>query len=93
MAFRHLRCLLAVAEEQHFARPAGRLPSNNRTLSRAIREREEALGVVLFTRITRRPNGEAVDPATLILPMREAFMAGIGDSGRAAPSPRLTSRS
>ncbi|NLC35995.1 MAG: LysR family transcriptional regulator [Alcaligenaceae bacterium] len=66
MEIRHLRCFLALVEEQHFTRAAERMFIEQSPFSRNIKELEERLDSQLFERDRRKirltPAGEALLP-------------------------------
>src|SRR5690349_8361292 len=72
---RQLRYFVAVAEELHFGRAAERLHMSQSPLSRAIRDLERDLGVVLFVRTTRRV--ELTEAGTVLLRRARPALAEI----------------
>jgi DNA-binding transcriptional LysR family regulator len=72
---RQLRYFVAVAEELHFGRAADRLHMSQSPLSRAIRDLERDLGVVLFVRTTRRV--ELTPAGTVLLERARPALAEI----------------
>jgi DNA-binding transcriptional LysR family regulator len=89
---RQLRYFVAVAEELHFGRAAGRLGMAQPPLSRAIRDMERQLGVTLLERTTRQVRLTAAGEV-LLRDARTALAAVAAAARRAreagSPSPRL----
>jgi DNA-binding transcriptional LysR family regulator len=83
---RQLRYFVAVAEELHFGKAAERLHMSQSPLSRAIRELERELGVVLFVRTTRRV--ELTPAGSLLLERARRALAEI--DAAVADARRLT---
>jgi DNA-binding transcriptional LysR family regulator len=79
MELRHLRYFVAVAEERHFGRAAGRLHMAQPPLSTQIRQLETELGVALLTRTTRRV--ELTDAGSAYLVRARELLAAVDDAG------------
>ena len=54
LGLRHLRCFVVLAEELHFARAAERLHLSQPALSQTLKQLEQATGLQLLLRTTRR---------------------------------------
>jgi DNA-binding transcriptional LysR family regulator len=89
---RQLRYFVAIAEELHFGRAAGRLGMAQPPLSRAIRDLERQLGVALLERTTRQVRLTAAGEV-LLRDARTALETVTAAARRAQeagrPSPRL----
>src|SRR4051794_41424496 len=75
---RQLRYFVAVAEELHFGRAADRLHMSQSPLSRAIRDLERQLDVVLFVRTTR--SVQLTPAGTALLARARQALAGVDEA-------------
>ncbi|MEG8178850.1 LysR family transcriptional regulator [Nocardia terpenica] len=90
MDLRSLRYFLAVAQERHIGRAANRLHMTQPPLSRAIRDLEHELGVLLFERtprgVTLTPAGTVMyDEATAVLEHADRLRNRVTATAGAAP--------
>ncbi|WP_116043337.1 LysR family transcriptional regulator [Amycolatopsis palatopharyngis] len=83
MELRHLRYVIAIAEELHFGRAAERLRVAQPSLSRQVRQLERDLGVQLFARTSRRVE---------LTPAGIAFVAAARHTLAAAEESRTAAR-
>jgi DNA-binding transcriptional LysR family regulator len=65
LGLRHLRCFVVLAEELHFARAATRLHLSQPALSQTLKQLEQATGLRLLERTTRRVELTAEGAAVL----------------------------
>src|SRR5690625_3443793 len=72
---RHLRYILAVAEEKHFARAADRLHMAQPPLSNQIKQLDAELGTVLLERTTRRV--DLTEAGALLLERARQILADV----------------
>ena len=73
---RHLRALVALAQYGNFAAAASALAISQPTLTRTIRRAEDALGIALFSRTTRRVS---LTPAGReFVPLAERLLGDLG---------------